>query len=66
MSPSISWLTTLGLMCRSGYGDMSCSDKNHIIGTSLSEPHTSMTAFVEVVCMYVCMYVYMYACGHIP
>ena len=26
-----------------------------IIGASLSEPHTSMTALVEVVCMYVCL-----------
>jgi len=25
-----------------------------IIGASLSEPHTSVTAFAEVVCMYVC------------
>ena len=34
----------------------------YIIGASLSEPHTSVTAFVEVVCMYVCLCV----CGHIP
>ena len=26
-----------------------------LIGASLSEPHTSMTAFVEVVCMYACL-----------
>ena len=32
------------------------------IGASLSEPHTSVTAFAEVVCMYVCLSV----CGHIP
>ena len=31
------------------------------IGGSLSEPHTSMIAFVEVVCMYVCMYVCLFA-----
>ena len=28
---------------------------NNIVGASLSEPHTSMTAFAEVVCMYVCL-----------
>ena len=33
-----------------------------IIGASLSEPHTSVTAFAEVVCMYVCLSVR----GHIP
>ena len=27
----------------------------YIIGASLSEPHTSVTAFAEVVCMYVCL-----------
>ena len=27
----------------------------HIIGASLSEPHTSVTAFAEVVCMSVCL-----------
>ena len=32
-----------------------------LIGTSLSEPHTSVTVLVEVVCMYVCMYVCMFA-----
>ena len=32
-----------GLLCHS------------IIGASLSEPHTSVTAFAEVVCMYVCL-----------
>ena len=26
-----------------------------LIGASLSEPHTSVTAFAEVVCMYVCL-----------
>ena len=26
-----------------------------IIGASLSEPHTSVTAFAEVVCMFVCL-----------
>ena len=30
----------------------------YIIGVSLSEPHTSVTAFAEVVCISVC--------GHIP
>ena len=34
----------------------------YIVGVSLSEPHTSVTAFAEVVCMYVCLCV----CGHIP
>ena len=33
-----------------------------MIGASLSEPHTSVTAFAEVVCIYVCMYVCMSAC----
>ena len=28
-----------------------------LVGASLSKPHTSVTAFVDVVCMYVCMYV---------
>ena len=28
-----------------------------LIGASLSEPHTSVTAFAEVVCMYVCLFV---------
>ena len=31
---------------------------SYLIGASLSEPHTSVTAFAEVVCMS--------ACGHIP
>ena len=30
----------------------------YVIGASLSKPHTSVTAFAEVVCMS--------ACGHIP
>ena len=42
----------------------------YIIGASLSEPYTSVTAYAEVVCMYVCIYVCMYvcmsACGHVP
>ena len=29
-----------------------------LVGAGLSEPHTSVTALAEVVCMYVC--------GHIP
>ena len=33
-----------------------------LIGASLSEPHTSVTALRTCVCMYVCMSV----CGHIP
>ena len=33
-----------------------------MIGASLSEPHTSVTAFAEVVCMSVCLSVR----GHIP
>ena len=32
-----------------------------LIGASLSEPHTSVTAFAEVVCMSACL-----LCGHIP
>ena len=28
---------------------------NSIIGASLSEPHASVTALAEVVCMYVCL-----------
>ena len=33
-----------------------------IFGASLSEPHTSVTAFAEVVFTYVCMYVCIYVC----
>ena len=33
-----------------------------VIGASLSEPHTSVTALRTWVCMYVCLSV----CGHIP
>jgi len=32
-----------------------------LIGASLSEPHTSVTAFAEVVCMYVWMHVWLRA-----
>ena len=32
---------------------MSCSQYPVFWGASLSEPHTSVTAFAEVVCMYV-------------
>ena len=40
-------------------GKTSCIDVvQMVIGVSLSEPHTSVTAVAEVVCMYVC--------GHIP
>ena len=35
-----------------------CMVQCFIIGASLSEPHTSVTAFVEVVCMYVCLRLY--------
>ena len=31
---------------------------NNIVGASLSKPHTSVTAFAEVVCMYVCLWPY--------
>ena len=31
-----------------------------LIGASLSEPHTSVTALAEVVCMYVCLFVAIY------
>ena len=31
------------------------SKKYGVIGASLSEPHTSVTAFAEVVCLYVCL-----------
>ena len=34
----------------------------NLVGASLSEPHTSVTAFAEVVCMSVCLSVR----GHIP
>ena len=34
--------------------------KINVIGASLSTPHTSMTAFAEVVCMYVCLLVAIY------
>ena len=30
------------------------------VGASLSEPHTSVTAFAEVVCMYVCLFAAIY------
>ena len=35
-------------------------EKCGIIGASLSEPHTSMTAFAEVVCMSACLLVAIY------
>ena len=42
-------------------------DQTAVIGASLSESQTSVTALLDVcVCMYVCMYVCMSACGHIP
>ena len=31
-----------------------------LVGASLSEPHTSVTAFAEVVCMYVCLFAAIY------
>ena len=31
-----------------------------LIGATLSEPHTSVTALAEVVCMYVCMFAAIY------
>ena len=31
---------------------------NHVIGASLSEPHTSMTSLHPCVCIYVCLLVY--------
>ena len=31
-----------------------------MIGVSLSEPHISVTAFAEVVCMYVCLFAAIY------
>ena len=33
-------------------------DHVRVIGTSLSEPHTSVTAFPEVVCMSACLWPY--------
>ena len=35
-------------------------DHVRVIGASLSEPHTSVTAFVEVVCMSACLLVAIY------
>ena len=37
---------------------MNCKLHTIFIGASLSEPHTSVTAFAEVVCMYVCLQPY--------
>ena len=36
--------------------------KGILVGASLSEPHTSMTALRRCVCMLACLH----ACGHIP
>ena len=37
-----------------------------IIGVSLSEPHTSVTALHTCVCMFACLLACLLACGHIP
>ena len=50
---------TTPFLCHVGAGEGVASylwTDGSIFGASLSELHTSMTAFAEVVCMYVCLW----------
>ena len=39
---------------------------SELVGASLSEPHTSVTALCTCVCMLACLLACLLACGHIP
>ena len=48
------------MMPSKSHGRLCDAPAKCIIGASLSETHTSVTAFAEVVCMYVCLRLWPY------